>query len=167
VKPGDVHFMVTNNGKIPHNFVIAGQQTLVLSPGKSQELDVTFTLGSYPYLCSITGHAALGMKGTLLVSNTAPKTVQQVKTTTDTVTMREFKFTLSKKTVPHGIVVFKLINRGKLAHDFKIAGHKSALIKPGKKGTLKVKILKKGKYAYLCTVRGHAKAGMKGTLAVK
>jgi plastocyanin len=165
VKPGDVHFMVTNNGKIPHNFVIAGQQTLVLSPGKSQELDVTLTLGSYPYLCSITGHAALGMKGTLIVSNTAPKP-PPVKTTTVAVTMREFKFTLSKKTVPHGIVIFKLINRGKLAHDFKIAGHKSALIKPGKTGTLKVTISKKGKYAYLCTVRGHAKAGMKGTLRV-
>jgi uncharacterized cupredoxin-like copper-binding protein len=166
VKPGDVHFMVTNTGKIPHNFVIAGQQTLVLSPGKSQELDVTFTAGSYPYLCSITGHAALGMKGTLIVSNTAPKPVQQVKTTTDAVTMREFKFTLSKKTVPHGIVMFKLTNRGKLAHDFKIAGRKSALIKPGKTGSLKVTISKKGKYAYLCTVPGHAKAGMKGTLTV-
>ncbi|MHB8643351.1 MAG: plastocyanin/azurin family copper-binding protein [Gaiellaceae bacterium] len=166
VKPGDVHFMVKNVGKIPHNFVIAGQQTLVLSPGKSQELDLTLAAGRYPYLCSITGHAALGMKGTLIVSNTPPKTVQQTKTTIDTVTMREFKFTLSKRAVPHGAVIFKLINRGKLSHDFKIAGHKSALVKPGKTATLRVTISKKGKYAYLCTVPGHAKAGMKGTLTV-
>ena len=85
--------------------------------------------------------------------------------TTVTVTMKEFKFILSKKTVPHGTVTFKLVNKGKLPHDFKIAGKKSKLIAAGKTGKLIV-TLKKGKLPYLCTVTGHAAFGMKGKLAV-
>jgi uncharacterized cupredoxin-like copper-binding protein len=85
--------------------------------------------------------------------------------TTVTVTMKEFKFVLSKKTVPHGTVTFKLVNKGKLMHDFKISGKKSKLISPGKSGKLIV-TLKKGKLSYLCTVAGHAAAGMKGKLTV-
>ncbi len=42
--------------------------------------------------------------------------------TTVTVTMKEFKFVLSKKTVRHGKVTFKLVNKGTIPHDFKIAG---------------------------------------------
>jgi uncharacterized cupredoxin-like copper-binding protein len=83
-----------------------------------------------------------------------------------TVTASEFKFKLSKASVPHGSVTFTLMNRGKLPHDFKIAGKKTALVKPGKSAQLTV-TLKAGKSAYLCTVPGHAAAGMKGTLTVK
>jgi uncharacterized cupredoxin-like copper-binding protein len=90
-------------------------------------------------------------------------TAQQV--TTVTVTMKEFKFTLSKKIVPHGTVVFKLVNKGALPHNFKIGGKKSLMIGKGKTGTLRV-TLSKGSKAYLCTVPGHAVAGMKGTLKV-
>jgi plastocyanin len=85
--------------------------------------------------------------------------------TTVTVTMKEFKFILSKTRVPHGIVTFKLVNRGKLPHDFSIAGKTSKLISAGKAGTLKV-TLRAGKLAYKCTVPGHATAGMKGKLTV-
>jgi uncharacterized cupredoxin-like copper-binding protein len=85
--------------------------------------------------------------------------------TTVTVTMKEFKFILSKATVPHGVVTFKLVNKGKLAHDIRIAGKTSKLIKPGKTGTFVV-TLKKGKYVYNCPVPGHTAAGMKGTLKV-
>ena len=85
--------------------------------------------------------------------------------TTVTVTMKEFKFVLSKKTVPHGSVTFKLVNKGKLPHDFKIGGKKSKLIAGGKSGKLIV-TLKKGKLAYICTVSGHASLGMKGKLTV-
>jgi uncharacterized cupredoxin-like copper-binding protein len=85
--------------------------------------------------------------------------------TTVTVTMKDFKFVLSKKTVPHGTVTFKLVNKGKVAHDMKIAGKRSKLIRPGKTGKLIV-TLKAGKVPYVCTVKGHSIAGMKGTLRV-
>jgi len=85
--------------------------------------------------------------------------------TTVTVTMKEFKFTFSKRTVPHGVVTFKLVNKGALPHDLKIAGKKSKMIGPGKSGLLKV-TLTKGLKSYLCTVPGHAAGGMKGKLKV-
>jgi uncharacterized cupredoxin-like copper-binding protein len=81
------------------------------------------------------------------------------------VTGKEFKFTLTTKTVRHGKVTFKLTNKGRLKHDFKIAGKKTALIAPGKSGSVTVN-LKKGSYTYICTVPGHAAAGMKGKLKV-
>ena len=82
------------------------------------------------------------------------------------VTATEFKFTLSKASVPHGKVVFTLVNKGKLAHDFWISGKTTPLVAPGKSTKLTV-TLNAGKLLYLCTVPGHAGAGMKGTLTVR
>ena len=79
----------------------------------------------------------------------------------------EFKFTLSKKTVPKGITTFKVTNKGTIRHDFKIAGKKTVALATGKTATLRVTFKKAGKYAYLCTLPGHAAGGMKGTLTVK
>jgi uncharacterized cupredoxin-like copper-binding protein len=78
----------------------------------------------------------------------------------------ELKFTLSKRSVPKGLVTFTVTNKGALSHDFKIGGKKTVLLKPGKTATLKV-TLKAGKAPFLCTVAGHAAGGMKGTLTVK
>ena len=78
----------------------------------------------------------------------------------------EFKFTLSKTSVAKGAATFTLTNKGKLPHNFKIAGKATAVVGAGKKATLSV-TLKTGKAAFLCTVPGHAAAGMKGTLTVK
>jgi uncharacterized cupredoxin-like copper-binding protein len=66
---GRVKFLVRNIGKLAHNFVINQQQTPVLSPKKSSTLVVTFTnAGNYHFECSITGHAAAGMKGNLKIT---------------------------------------------------------------------------------------------------
>src|SRR6476661_1325923 len=92
-----------------------------------------------------------------------------VRATTVTVTAgkpSEFHFTLSKKTFVHGTVTFKVTNSGALPHDFQINGHKTKLLSPGQAQTLKVTFLKAGKYPYLCTVTGHAAAGMKGNVKV-
>ena len=92
------------------------------------------------------------------------------RTTTVAVTAAkpsEFHFTLSKRTVLKGTVVFKVTNKGTIPHDFKIAGRKTALIQPGKTATLRVVFRKAGRFTYMCTVPGHAAAGMKGVLRVK
>jgi uncharacterized cupredoxin-like copper-binding protein len=78
----------------------------------------------------------------------------------------EFRFTLSKKSVPHGAVTFKVTNKGSIPHDFKIGGKRTKLLSPGRSATLKITFKKAGKYPYLCTVTGHAAAGMKGNLKV-
>jgi len=101
----------------------------------------------------------------LLVVPAAPAATGATKATTITVTMKEFKFTLSKSSAPAGAVLFKITNKGAVPHDFKIAGKKSATIAAGKTGVLTV-VLKKGNQAYLCTVPGHAAAGMKGAIKV-
>jgi len=57
---------------------------------------------------------------------------------TVTVTATEFKFKLSPSTVTHGKVIFTLVNKGKVAHDFQIAGKKAPLVSPGKSAKLTV-----------------------------
>jgi uncharacterized cupredoxin-like copper-binding protein len=79
----------------------------------------------------------------------------------------EFKFKLTKASVPKGTVTFLVTNRGNLPHDFKIAGKKTPLLQGGKSAKLTITFKKAGKYPYLCTVSGHAAAGMKGVLTVK
>jgi uncharacterized cupredoxin-like copper-binding protein len=78
----------------------------------------------------------------------------------------EFFFRLSPKglSAPQ-TVTFRFTNIGHVAHDFKIGGKTSALIQPGKTTMITV-ALKKGTYPFLCTVPGHAAAGMKGVLVV-
>jgi uncharacterized cupredoxin-like copper-binding protein len=89
-----------------------------------------------------------------------------VAATSVAVTGKEYKFTLSKKTVRHGSVTFKFKNAGKLSHDFKIAGKKTKIITKGKSAAPLTVSLKKGSYKYVCTIPGHADKGMKGTLKV-
>ena len=90
----------------------------------------------------------------------------------------EFKFTLSTSTVKRGIILFEVTNRGSVPHNFKVCtarnkpladscpGTGTRLITPGQSNTLRIAILLKGTYEYLCTVPGHAAAGMKGSFKV-
>jgi len=111
--------------------------------------------------------AALGAAGAAVAGTTATTHASKTKPVTVTVVAKDFSFTLSKKTVPVGsTVVFKVVNRGKIGHDFKIAGKKTKLLAPGKSATLTVKFAKKGAFAYSCTVPGHARLGMKGVFGV-
>jgi uncharacterized cupredoxin-like copper-binding protein len=94
-------------------------------------------------------------------------TATTAASTTVTVKATEFRYALSKTKVSRGTVTFKIKNAGHLKHDFKINGKKSKMVSPGGSTTLKVSFGKAGRYTYLCTVPGHAQAGMKGKLTVK
>ena len=109
---------------------------------------------------------ALAAPLAVLAAETGTTAAQATTITVTAGKPTEFHFTLSKKSTPKGSVTFKITNKGKLSHDFKIAGKRSPMVKPGKTATLKV-TLKPGKIKYQCTVPGHAAAGMKGTLTVK
>jgi len=100
----------------------------------------------------------------------------------------ELRFTLSKlSNLPAGSITFKVKDLGLAFHDFKIcsaptpnyaslrstaslkntcAGKSTPILKPGQTATLTVVITKDGMYEFLCTVTGHAAAGMKGMLGV-
>ena len=112
---------------------------------------------------------ALGAGGLVVSFATAGAATPNAENATVHITVNasEFKFVLSKRSVPTGsTVVFKVVNKGKISHDFKIAGKKTKTLNPGQSTTLTVKFTKKGRYAYLCTIFGHAAAGMKGAFSV-
>jgi uncharacterized cupredoxin-like copper-binding protein len=84
------------------------------------------------------------------------------------VTAGEMFFRLSRKTLPRpGRVTFFVMNGGRLAHDFRIRGNKTVLIRPGRTARLTVTFSKRGRYPYVCTVPGHSAAGMKGVFTVR
>jgi uncharacterized cupredoxin-like copper-binding protein len=104
---------------------------------------------------------ALGAALFLAFSPFAGARSSTAQVTTVRVTAKEYKFVLSRKSAPHGKVVFKVINKGRVKHDFKIAGKKTPQLGHNKTATLRV-TLKKGKHTYICTVDSHSKFGMKG-----
>lgn len=71
ISAGTVTFHVTNNGTAVHAFEIQGngidEKTPDINPGKSADLTVTLTAGSYRVFCPIDSHAELGMQLTLTV----------------------------------------------------------------------------------------------------
>jgi uncharacterized cupredoxin-like copper-binding protein len=68
-KRGVVIFKVTNAGALKHDFEIKGRKTKLLAHGKSNTLRVTFARkGSYPFKCTVAGHAAAGMKGVFVIN---------------------------------------------------------------------------------------------------
>ena len=72
--PGKVTFAVKNAGKIQHDVAITGPgitglpKTPLLGAGKTANLTVTLTAGSYTIYCTVPGHKTLGMVATLSVS---------------------------------------------------------------------------------------------------
>jgi len=92
----------------------------------------------------------------------------QIKTTNVTVVMREYSYSLSKNVVPRGRVVFTVVNKGDLGHDFVIGAvkKKTPVVPPGTRRKLIVTFTKKGRFLYLCSVGEHFFHGMKGYLKI-
>jgi uncharacterized cupredoxin-like copper-binding protein len=88
----------------------------------------------------VVGLAVAGIASAAFASSrgAASPSVAVATPTKITVTMTDFKFKLSKKTVPMGTVVFTVINKGQSAHDFKINGKKTPKLAPGKSAKLRV-----------------------------
>ena len=75
-----------------------------------------------------------------------PATVVQVTAGKPT----EDQFIVSPKAVPHGTVLFEVVNKGHKVHGFTINGIATKLIKPQKTATLKIVFKHKGRYVYQC-----------------
>jgi uncharacterized cupredoxin-like copper-binding protein len=181
VPVGVVVFHVVNRGRIEHNFKIAGKKTPLIKPGKSATLRIVFKKkGRYAYLCTVSGHAALGMKGVLAVGVAAPPPPRTTPTTTKTTTtttttplpppgtvqvaMFEFGFRFTPSTIPAGTVTFVMRNTGTTTHNFDIEGVKAGpLLDAGQSATMTVNLQAGQTYTYECDVPGHADEGMIGT----
>jgi plastocyanin len=120
-------------------------------------------------LALATGAVAVTALAAALPAASAP--AGPAKVVRVTVAMREFSFTLSKRSVPRGTtVVFTVINRGQVAHDFDfVTGIKKGMpvIGPGKRFTYRLTFKRKGRYGYICTVPRHAQDGMAGQFVVR
>ena len=122
------------------------------------------------FVCCAVLALLVGVASATAGGGASPKashaTAHSTVTTHVTVTATDLKFTLSKRSVPTGTVIFTVKNKGKLSHDFKIAGKKTPRLLPGHSATLRVTFSKKGRYPYLSTVFGQASHGMKGVFSV-
>jgi iron uptake system component EfeO len=73
VPAGEVTFRVKNTGTEEHEFEIFQGETVVdeiegLVPGLTKDLKVPLAAGEYQFKCLLNGHDALGMTGTLTVT---------------------------------------------------------------------------------------------------
>ena len=72
VKKGEkVKLTMVNNGRMSHDFVVDDTDiaTSFVGPGKSVSVEFTIDeIGSYTFFCSVGNHRALGMEGTLEVT---------------------------------------------------------------------------------------------------
>jgi uncharacterized cupredoxin-like copper-binding protein len=119
---------------------------------------------------SVLTLALVATAATALVPFASARTDRQTRAAATTIQVKggEFFFRLSAKSIARpGKVTFVFKNIGHVMHDFKINGKRTPLIGPGKTARLVVTFKKKSKYPYLCTVPGHAAAGMKGTFTVR
>jgi plastocyanin len=69
--PGQVTLKMKNASSVPHDIAISGggvkQIGSVVSGGGVSTVSTTLKPGTYTFYCSVDGHAAAGMKGTLTV----------------------------------------------------------------------------------------------------
>ncbi len=65
--PGTHNFTLVNKGRQTHDLKLAGKKTKVLKTGQRDSITVALKPGkTYAYLCTLPGHAALGMKGKIV-----------------------------------------------------------------------------------------------------
>jgi plastocyanin len=72
-QPTIVRFVLRNNGSLAHDLHVQKDGsdlggTPIFGPGKVESGQAKLGPGTYEFLCTVGDHAALGMKGTLIVS---------------------------------------------------------------------------------------------------
>ncbi len=70
-KAGPITIKMKNLGPLPHDIAIKGPKVNVkgkiVGKGKTSIIRATLKKGKYTFYCSVPGHEAAGMKGTLIV----------------------------------------------------------------------------------------------------
>lgn len=116
----------------------------------------------------ILGAASLAAAAAGFTAGTAPANSEAESRVT--LVAKNFAFEPSKLTVEAGETLrIKFKNKGSLSHNLTFeeldAGTES--IQTGNTRILKIQVDEPGTYEFVCTVPGHAQAGMKGKLVVK
>jgi glucose/arabinose dehydrogenase len=110
-------------------------------------------------IVGVAAFAAAVLAGSASPESHAPITVR--------VDMRDFSFTLSRRSVPAGSTVrFVVRNRATTPHDFVIRGRRTRVLRARQSQTITVSFPRQGSYRFICSVPGHAHLGMRGTFSV-
>ena len=191
VAAGTVTVTVTNEGQLPHTFTIDGLVEVSLAAGERKTVTFTAAPGSYRFYCAVSGHAAIGMEGTLVASSggappaggppppppvapppsppppgapAAPAPGASLPSSA-TVSATEFAFAPNALAVAAGTVTLTVTNDGRLPHTFTIDGLVDVSLAAGERKTVTFTAAP-GSYRFYCAVSGHATIGMAGTLSV-
>ena len=66
-RAGTHSLTLVNRGEATHDLRIAGKKTRILNPGQRQTIRVRLKRGRHTAICTVPGHARLGMKTTINV----------------------------------------------------------------------------------------------------
>jgi hypothetical protein len=126
---------------------------------------VRFRLGAFG-LAAGFGVLLLGALPATAERTSAHHTTVVVTELKGTTTM--FRFKLSRKTVPQGVVIFKVTNADSsgLWHNFTINSKFTRSLPKGNSATLWVNFATPGYYHYSSSLTGQAADGLQGTLHV-
>jgi uncharacterized cupredoxin-like copper-binding protein len=167
----DLEITLENIGVAEHDFVIEDTEfrTSILSPGTSETITVNLPAGEYTYYCSVPGHRAAGMEGTLtIVEVTVEPETEDVGAAKASIRGGDIYFSVKEFSIPADTdVEITFSNEGVSQHDFVIENteFRTSLLNGGGVETITVN-LPAGEYTYYCSVPGHRPAGMEGTLTV-
>src|SRR5689334_4547902 len=67
-KHGKITLRMSNPSSLPHGIGVSGHKGKTVGKGGVSTVTVTLKKGRYTFFCPVPGHAAAGMKGTLIVS---------------------------------------------------------------------------------------------------
>jgi len=110
--------------------------------------------------------ASLAVSGVAYAATSSQSVIAPTKIT---ITMHDYSFTFSKRSVKKGTtVVFTVKNAGTVQHnvDFTSLTKRTAILAPGAKATLKIVFKKKGTLQVVCDVPRHIQLGMVTTFKV-
>lgn len=115
-------------------------------------------------LGTAVGLCAAALLGALSSLVGAARAQGRAVPTVVSVTMTDSKLKLAPGKVLVGSVVFRVVNKGKLGRDFRIAGKRTPRILAGRSTTLKVEFAKGGTYPYVSV--GRRAARLSGMLRI-
>lgn len=185
VTPG-TKVKLVNSGAAPHNFEVAPLGINVdMPPGETVEATIPPDAqpGEYDFICNVPGHAEAGMVGKLIVqapgaaaapANTgaAPPPAESAPppaAAAEPVTLEGFDIGWTQKeiTVARGGTI-NLVNAGAAPHNFDVEALGILVdMPPGETVPYTLPAdAAPGEYEFICSVPGHAPAGMVGKLIV-
>ncbi len=196
VAPGQT-IRLTNEGTLQHDFVVDewGLATALLNNGETGDLVVPADAevgASYVYYCSVPGHAAAGMQGTLTVAEAAggeaaateapaegspaAEETAQVESGAEiepdairVASLDSMRFAPSQFSAAPGQQIY-LVNPGVLVHDIVVDewGLDSGALGGGEETTFRIPEDAEvgSEVEFYCSVPGHRESGMAGTITI-